>query len=51
MKFMDDILYLAGWICVIVSCWGVDWRMGLFLTGAACMVTAVLFAKWGGGRK
>lgn len=51
MKFMDDILYTVGWLCVVGCCFGIDWKVGLAVTGIACEVTAFLFAKWGGGKR
>ena len=50
MRFIDDILYLAGWVCVIASCIGVDWRLGAFVAGAAMELTAFIIARWGGGK-
>jgi hypothetical protein len=51
MKYIDDICYTAGWVCVVSCCFGVDWRFGMAVMGIALEVTAFLIAKWGGGRK
>ena len=47
MKYIDDILYLAGWIFMIAVAFSFDWRAGLIAMSAGCWVTAVIIAKSG----
>lgn len=47
MKYIDDILYLAGWLFMIGVAFSYDWRAGLISMGAGCWVTAVIIAKSG----
>ena len=50
LRFIDDVLYVAGWMCIIAACIGVDWRLGALVGGAALEITAFIFAKWRGGK-
>ena len=51
MNYLEDVFYVLGWTCVIVCCFGIDWRFGMAVTGIACGVTSFLLAKWGGGKR
>jgi hypothetical protein len=51
VKYIDDVFYAIGWVCVIACCFGFDWRLGMAVTGIACGVTSILLAKWGGGKQ
>ena len=47
MKYIDDILYLLGWICVIVTAFTYDLQLGGVVMGIGCFVTSWIFAKYG----
>ena len=46
MKYIDDILYLIGWICVIVTAFTYDLQLGGVVMGSGCFVTSWIFAKY-----
>lgn len=50
-KYLDDLLFVGGCLCLTVSAFGVDWRFGLFAAGVCLEVAAVLLALWGGDRR
>lgn len=45
MRYIDDVLYLLGWVCLIVCAFSVGWQVGLIGCAAAFWTTAVIWAK------
>lgn len=45
MRYIDDVLYLLGWVCMIVWAFSVGWQIGLIGCAAAFWTTAVIWAK------
>ncbi len=45
MRYIDDVLYLLGWVCLIVCAFSVGWQIGLIGCAAAFWTTAVIWAK------
>ena len=45
MRYIDDVLYLLGWVCLIVCAFLVGWQIGLIVCAAAFWTTAVIWAK------
>lgn len=45
MRYIDDILYLIGWICLIVCAFSFGWQIGLIVCAAFCWVTAFVWAR------
>lgn len=45
MRYIDDVLYLIGWVCLIVCAFSVGWQIGLIGCAAAFWTTAVIWAK------
>lgn len=45
MRYIDDVLYLLGWACLIVCAFSVGWQIGLIGCAAAFWTTAVIWAK------
>lgn len=50
MKYIDDILYLLGWVCVIAVTSSIDVRAGGYALGAAFFLTSYIFARYRGRR-
>lgn len=46
MKYIDDILYLLGWLCLIAVSFGYDWQAGGIVLGVGCFVTSWMFARY-----
>ena len=46
LKFLDDILLLVGILCVVLSAFGVDWRLGFLVLGAGCILCGVLVGRF-----
>lgn len=45
MRYIDDVLYLLGWLCLIVCAFSFGWRLGMVVLAAAFWVTAIIWAK------
>lgn len=45
MKYIDDVLYLLGWVCLIVCGFSYEWRIGLIVMAAAFWATSILWAR------
>lgn len=45
MRYIDDVLYLLGWVCLIVCAFSAGWQIGLIGCAAAFWTTAVIWAK------
>ena len=45
MRYMDDILYLLGWVCLIVCAFSFGWQLGLIVLAAAFWTTAIVWAR------
>ena len=45
MRYIDDILYLLGWICLIVCAFSFEWRLGLIVLAVAFWSTAIVWAR------
>lgn len=50
MKYIDDILYLLGWVCVIAVSFSYDLQIGGAVLGAGCFITSWIFARYKRGR-
>lgn len=46
MRYMDDILCSAGMLLISGAAFGVDWRLGLMVLGAACVVSGIAVGKY-----
>lgn len=51
MKWIDDILYVLGWVCAVVVTMSIDWRLGVMILSAACFLTAFIIARYRKGGK
>lgn len=45
MKYIDDVLYLLGWVCLIVCGFSFAWRLGLIVLAAAFWVTSIIWSR------
>ena len=45
MRYIDDVLYLLGWVCLIVCAFSFGWQIGLIGCAAAFWTTAVIWAQ------
>ena len=45
MRYIDDILYLLGWVCLIVCAVSFGWQFGLIVLAAAFWATAIVWAR------
>ena len=50
MKYIDDILYLLGWLCVVVVGFSYAPQIGGISLGAGCFITSWIFARFKSGR-
>lgn len=48
MKYIDDILYLLGWLCVVVVGFSYAPQVGGISLGACCFITSWIFARFKG---
>jgi hypothetical protein len=46
MKYIDDILYVLGWLCFVAVAFSYDLQLGGGVLGAGCFVTSWIFARY-----
>nr|DAN90529.1 MAG TPA: Protein of unknown function (DUF1056) [Caudoviricetes sp.] len=46
MRYIDDVLCSAGMLLISAAAFGVDWRLGLAVLGAACVVAGIAVGKY-----
>ena len=46
MRYIDDILCLFGILCIVVSAFGVDWRLGMLALGVGLILTGVFVGRF-----
>ena len=46
MKYIDDILYLFGWLCMIAAGFIFAVEIGIIVSGIAFFVTSWIVAKY-----
>lgn len=42
----SDILAVAGYVCLIIGLFGVDWRLGLCVAGGILLAIGLLGVWW-----
>lgn len=54
MQYLDDIMYLLGWVCMIIFGFSCGWQYGFLILAMCFFATAVIFARGrphGGGKR
>lgn len=46
MRYLDDILFLFGILCIVAAAFGVDWRLGFLALGAGLLVAGVFVGRY-----
>lgn len=45
MRYIDDVLYLLGWVFLSIYAFSYGWQIGLIALAGLCWMTAVIWAK------